>query len=238
MRKEFSLFIMKLIKKYLKILLMRLNLINKPAFQFPNNIPSLRFDDDNTNDVRLNIFLPRLLIHAATGGPNTVYQVGARCTEFAKVRFISCFGPDDKNFDSLKAHVKAIVPSVTQENISFESGIKKNKTIKIGKNDVFMGTFWSTADIARKFAGKYGNGKFIYLIQDFEPGFYPWSTNYANALHTYESDCYAIVNEEFLSNYLKSLNIGVFADKTKFENRAISFWPAVDSQFFLSGKKN
>ena len=164
-------------------------------------MPSLQFDCDSKSDVRLNILLPNLLIDSMTGGPNTAFQIGARCTDFAKVRYISCFGSDDKNFGSLRSHIKTIVPNVTQENIYFEAGNKKYKKMKIGKNDVFMATWWPTAHLARNLADKYGNGKFIYLIQDFEPGFHPWSVNYANSLHTYELDYYAIVNEGFLLNY-------------------------------------
>jgi hypothetical protein len=31
--------------------------------------------------LRLNIFLPIILFQAASGGPNTAYQIRARCTD-------------------------------------------------------------------------------------------------------------------------------------------------------------
>ncbi|MGX5775629.1 rhamnosyltransferase WsaF family glycosyltransferase [Methylorubrum zatmanii] len=59
------------------------------------------------------------------------------------------------------------------------------------KNDVIMATAWWTAhgalDIMKQQDRLFGrsDAKFVYLIQDFECGFYPWSTKYSLAENTY-----------------------------------------------------
>jgi len=69
-----------------------------------------------------------------------------------------------------------------------------NKTVPIGENDLFMSTAWWTAyaahDLIRWQAKEYEQEvkKSIYFIQDFEPGFYAWSSRYALADSTYRSE--------------------------------------------------
>ncbi|HJE22050.1 MAG TPA: rhamnan synthesis F family protein [Methylorubrum populi] len=59
------------------------------------------------------------------------------------------------------------------------------------KHDIIMATAWWTADgaldIMKQQDRLFGrsDAKFVYLIQDFECGFYPWSTKYSLAENTY-----------------------------------------------------
>jgi hypothetical protein len=75
--------------------------------------------------------------------------------------------------------------------------------------------------------------RFIYLIQDYEPGLYPWSTVHALALETYGLDFRAIVNESLLMDYLIAHGIGRFADEG-FAERCSVFEPAVDRGKFYA----
>lgn len=85
--------------------------------------------------------------------------------------------------------------------------------LAIGPNDVFVATYWLTALIGerlvleqnRLFPGN-GTRSLLYLIQDFEPGFYPWSTEYALALSTYSESRVprtAIFNTALLREYFR-----------------------------------
>jgi hypothetical protein len=73
--------------------------------------------------------------------------------------------------------------------------------------------------------------RFLYLIQDYEPGLYPWSTPYALALETYGLDFNPIVNESLLLEYLCRQNIGRFATRD-FASDCLVFEPAVDRRKF------
>lgn len=85
--------------------------------------------------------------------------------------------------------------------------------IEIGKNDFFIGTFWTTAYVLMPLLQKQiehfklSDRKLVYLIQDFEPGFYPWSSEYVLADSTYKShseNILAVFNAKSLYTYFKN----------------------------------
>jgi len=83
--------------------------------------------------------------------------------------------------------------------------------IPVGKNDIFIATAWWTAYIIYPLI-KWQRETFneephplIYLIQDYEPGFYPWSSKYLLADSTYKNghDTIAVFNSKFLHEFFK-----------------------------------
>jgi len=88
-----------------------------------------------------------------------------------------------------------------------------NKFLPVGESDFFIATAWWTAYNALKIQNwqkeifKIKN-KFIYLIQDYEPSFYNWSTRYALAESTYHfPDSYIpVFNSSLLKDYFYNEN--------------------------------
>lgn len=73
-----------------------------------------------------------------------------------------------------------------------------------GSADVWVATHWKTAhplDVAVT-AGVVPRDRVVYLVQDYEPGFSPWSTEYAVAASTYRAGFRMLVNSEPLRRYL------------------------------------
>lgn len=73
-----------------------------------------------------------------------------------------------------------------------------------GTGDVWLATHWKTAhplDVAAT-AGVVPRDRVVYLVQDYEPGFSPWSTEYAVAASTYRAGFRMLVNSEPLRRYL------------------------------------
>ena len=71
---------------------------------------------------------------------------------------------------------------------------------------------------------------FGYLVQDFEPGFYPWSAQWALARRTYAGDVptIAVINTSLLRDHLAGEGIR-FADEFTFEPRlATALRPFLD----------
>jgi hypothetical protein len=66
-------------------------------------------------------------------------------------------------------------------------------TIPVGPRDVFIATFWPTAafvlDVRRWQEATFGAApeRFVYLVQDYEPGFYPRSAQQVMARATYDA---------------------------------------------------
>lgn len=84
---------------------------------------------------------------------------------------------------------------------------------EVGASDLWLVTHWSTAhaaDVASRM-GILDPRQVIYLVQDYEPGFTPWSTQHALASSTYHAGFNFIVNSSPLAAYLREherLDIG------------------------------
>ena len=78
--------------------------------------------------------------------------------------------------------------------------------LAVGAGDVFLATFWTTAELAARLvrwqAATFGGEPrpYAYLVQDFEPGFYPWSAQSELARATYTGDVpmIAVINSGLL----------------------------------------
>lgn len=85
------------------------------------------------------------------------------------------------------------------------------RSIPVSDKDIFMFTGWWTAYCTQEAYIKFEKEEkispnpFIYFIQDYEPGFYPWSTRYLLADSTYRSDRkqIAVFNSGLLYGFFK-----------------------------------
>lgn len=86
------------------------------------------------------------------------------------------------------------------------------RSLAVREHDVFVATAWWTAYVAQRVlpwqAQAYGRDMrpFIYLVQDHEPGFYPWSTRYTLAQSTYEFEgpMLGVFNTGLLRDYFSA----------------------------------
>lgn len=101
-----------------------------------------------------------------------------------------------------------------------------NKTIPVGKDDIFIATSWWTAYFAQRIVNwqsevyKQEIQPVIYFIQDFEPGFYPWSSQYAlaDSTYRYNGPQIAIFNSSLLMDFFEKQGYS-FSNKYCFEPR-------------------
>jgi hypothetical protein len=95
------------------------------------------------------------------------------------------------------------------------------RELPIHKEDVFLCSGWGDALMLLNLPLQ---GKFIYLIQDFEPIFFPNSDIYLRAESTYKSDNFIpLINTEMLHSYFKTK----FDRYPNVADFGISFEPAV-----------
>jgi hypothetical protein len=89
--------------------------------------------------------------------------------------------------------------------------------LQLGPNEVLVATAWWTAHLAQQLALQHAQlfqqkqRPFVYLIQDFEPGFYPWAARYMLADATYQqADAYVpVFNTRLLQNHMEQLGYPV-----------------------------
>jgi hypothetical protein len=106
------------------------------------------------------------------------------------------------------------------------AGDRYGRTLPVREGDRFVATIWWSAHLAhalldwQEAAFGLAPRKLAYLVQDYEPGFYPWSARSALADATYRRPerTLAAVNSGFLARYLQAQGIG-FARSWVFEPR-------------------
>ena len=191
----------------------------------------IRIDPTLSSRPTLNILQPVLSSVSMTGGPNTIITVAFHVArEGIPVRIVTTRSATDPAW--FRKHLLAVT-GATEYPASLDVAYAGDAAapLPIGPRDVFLATHWTTAQQIKPLLPKMNLGRFFYLIQDFEPGFHAWSSNYALALETYELDFVPVINESLLFDFLASQAIGRFAEPD-FCQRALVFEPAIDARVF------
>lgn len=163
---------------------------------------------------RLNLLVPALSIRHVFGGISTALQLFEVLTRgMADVRIILT---DEQNFalEDNPAMSGWKIATLEEEDqpgrLIVAAGNRYGRTLAVSSRDYFMATAWWTAHLGRGIrdwqARAFGlpqRRPFVYLVQDFEPGFYPWSSRYALADATYRQDdgIVAVFNTSLLKQF-------------------------------------
>jgi hypothetical protein len=187
----------------------------------------------------LNVMLPSISRQGMTGGPNTAINLACQIAASGiPVRLVSVEHTLESDLSWFWNHMRLLTGNEMKNlEITLASSCDPDAPLPIGPNDIFLATYWTTADTISQCLGKTNCDEFIYLIQDFEPAFFPWSTNYALAINTYDLNFRAIINETTLADFLCESRTGRFAAPAFIKSCAI-FEPAVDSKFFFNAVPN
>lgn len=168
---------------------------------------SSRFDAPSAH---LNVVLPEISPGAVFAGVKTALEAaGALAVELSLPLRVVCIipSPDGADDDALRSELRehlvthhlAAVSAVTVVTArDLEHGT-------FGADDRWMVTHWTTAhavDVACR-ESSIDRDRVVYLIQDYEPGFTPWSTDFALARSTYAAGFVPVVNSTHLARYLQ-----------------------------------
>lgn len=173
----------------------------------------LRKDSLIGDQLRLNLLVPSIKTEHVFGGiatairffeslskelniPRRLITVDIEAS-FSNVRRLSGYIKVNANEDS-----EALAQVVSYSHRS------NGETIPVGKNDIFIATAWWTAytveDVLLWQNNTFGKmNTLTYLIQDYEPNFYPWSSHFSMAESTYHLSVptFAIFNSYLLKEY-------------------------------------
>jgi lipopolysaccharide biosynthesis protein len=180
---------------------------------YPVNIiksPSLR--------PRLNILIPTMQPEKIYGGVSTAIKVAKDLYKFLgeeyDIRLIVV--SDLVNYESIVMSCSLLaaqlLPAKPNDDYFFHTIVdlylNRFTPLSIRKNDIFYATAWWTADLGIRLHNHQYNAfnyqlPLVYLIQDYEPGFYTWSERSSLARATYiNEDIVAIINSEELANFI------------------------------------
>ena len=189
-------------------------------YSFINAIPqitAISVRKSRFNFERINIIIPSVNQKHMFGGAATALKIFDEIikgiSSEAKVRIIlTDAGPDREAIDHFNGYRVVSADDDIDERFQILPFIENiPRKIFITENDRFIVTAWWTAcvaqEIIRQQAEIYSQGynKMIYVIQDFEPNFYNWSTNFVVADSTYKADIpiIAIFNSSMLMEFFK-----------------------------------
>lgn len=169
----------------------------------------------NSDQPRLNLLVPAISQKHAFGGIETALQAFDRLREhFGSARIIvtdeTIPEPKGGAYYSDWQIVQLRHESPDCDHI-VAAGDRWGQTLPIHAKDYFMATAWWTAHSAhalldwqqRHYPAKQRRC-LLYFIQDFEPGFYPWSSRYVLAQATYsrKQETLAAINSDWLRDFL------------------------------------
>ncbi|MEB0047239.1 MULTISPECIES: hypothetical protein [unclassified Pseudomonas] len=164
--------------------------------------------------LRLNLVVPALSTRHVFGGISTaLHFFQEMAVHFEDVRIVvtdemAFAGSDNPDFADWT--ILSLTDNDHAGKTIVSAGDRSKHTLALRENDVFIATAWWTASAIKKLLAQRkafwpgcSEGKFVYLIQDYEPGFYPWSSRYALAEASYHDgrDCVAVFNTSFLQDY-------------------------------------
>ena len=154
------------------------------------------------------------------GGINTALRIADKIAREHGVRNrYVVYGGDESQELFIRSGLAAAFPALADSEIVFY-GLQDRASLEaVPAADVSIATLWTTAYSVAHFP--HTRRKF-YLIQDFEPMFYPAGTQYALAEETYRLGLYGLCNT---ANLLR-IYAGDYA------GRGMSFTPAVDQSVF------
>jgi lipopolysaccharide biosynthesis protein/predicted nuclease with TOPRIM domain len=172
----------------------------------------------NVSKPRLNLLLPTAKPEKIYGGVSSAIRCAAQIIEHAPnidLRVvITSDSVDRQSLDVLSSYFRRscilVEPSDDVGDVSVVSMAERQMIpLAMRSEDVFLATAWWTADLGfrllrdqRTIFG--ATQKLLYLIQDYEPGFYQWSARSALAEATYRhsADTIALINSEELSDFM------------------------------------
>lgn len=159
------------------------------------------------SNVRFNLVLPTLRktrVFAGISSAISFFNSLTRQDDYCRIIIIG-----DEEYDSKMTYS---VPGYEHNKTAIKQLLfaTDTDTIDIGENDIFVFTSWKTAFSFQpifqwqKKKYKLTNRKAVYLIQDYEPGFFSWSSEYVLAESTYSdypNDILAVFNSKELYNF-------------------------------------
>lgn len=179
------------------------------------DIRELHFKKEDKGEYRLNLMLPALNEEYVFGGIATAlncFEAIAEALECATRIVLIDAELDQKAKEKYGKRYKIVSSdersSAKHQIVSMVD--RRRNTLLVSENDQFMFTAWWSAYIIQteyrkwKESGKLNLRPFLYLIQDYEPGFYAWSPKYvlAETTYRYEYPQIAIFNSHELKDYI------------------------------------
>jgi len=180
-----------------------------------------RFSADTA---RVTILVPSLNPTEAFAGISTAIDIGlGLAARGFPIRFIATDLPIASHAATRGFLTSRLPLAADPKRVELACGVSA-KSLPAHPEDHLLATAWWTAHVAQDLLGRslFARERFTYLIQDYEPGFYPWGDEYAGALASYDLPFDAMVNSLPLYEHVLAQGHDL--------GSAIVFHPAIDTR--------
>jgi glycosyltransferase involved in cell wall biosynthesis len=163
---------------------------------------------------RINVLIPGVDLRGFFGGYIGIFNLARKlAAQHPAVRLV-CF---ERDFEHLPSDWRRQIEGFSGLDGLWESVEITDAPAAVGKlgvsgDDQFVATTWWSAHIANAATRELGRERFLYMVQDYEPLFYPMGTWHTLAEQTYSFSHYALFSTEFLREFFRAQGLGVFAD--------------------------
>ncbi|MCB0831246.1 MAG: hypothetical protein KDB54_04035 [Solirubrobacterales bacterium] len=165
---------------------------------------------DPDQPARVEIIHPAVDLKHFFGGFIAVFNLARRLGEDGhRVRIVT-MEPLELPADWRKrvAAYEGIGNSV--EDLEVIDGSDRNVPVRMNPEDRLIATHWTAAHVASGVATSLGRDSFTYLIQEYEPLIFPMGSAAALADQSYELEHTAIFSTDFLRDYFRDQELGVY----------------------------
>jgi hypothetical protein len=187
---------------------------SSPVVDIPEFLPLLSCVS-SFDELRINLIVPSVANEHFFGGASTAVKLLTSLSGLSgHLRIIATEQSVDRVADQFRSWAISGIEASDVGGTSIAlCGDRYGKQLPVSKNDVFIATAWWTAvhadQVVQWQASQFGKAyrrRFLYFIQDFEPGFYPWSTRYVLAQSTYSDfgRFYPLFNSHYLKDFFAS----------------------------------
>ncbi len=189
-------------------------------------------DSASSAPPHLNVLNSALTRSGMTGGPNTIINLALRIARLGvPVRLVTTVATSTLDPAWFRTHAVQLIGDPNLPDVPIVTAANAARPMVIGPNDMFLATHWTTAQQLKAILPRMASQQFFYMLQEFEPAFYAWSSNYALALETYGLDFWPVFNESLLATYMMGQGVGRLGDPAM-RDRATIFEPAVEARLF------
>lgn len=209
------------------------DLFEKRLIDVLDHVPMhVQVDQGSVAPPHLNVLNSALTKSGMTGGPNTIINLALRVARLGvPTRLVTTVATSTLDPAWFRTHASQLTGDPDPPDVPIVSAADARRPLTVGPNDIFLATHWTTAQQLKRVLPRMAVRQFFYMLQEFEPAFYAWSSNYALALETYAMDFWPVFNEALLAEYMMRQGLGRFADPSM-RDRATIFEPAVEARLF------
>jgi hypothetical protein len=163
---------------------------------------------------RINVLIPGVDLRGFFGGYIGVFNLARKLAGVHPSVRLVCF---ERDFEHLPPDWRSQVEGFSGlaglfDSVEITDAPAAGGKLVVSSDDRFVATTWWSAHIATAASRELGRERFLYLVQDYEPLFYPMGTWHTLAEQTYSFPHFALFSTEFLREFFRARGLGVFAD--------------------------